>query len=135
MILLQMKEKDLILVALGIGAGFATFENACYILNQGAARLFYIVIRGLAVGVMHIVGVLAMTMILLALRRFGKISVPGIAGALTMSMTFHGLYNLMASTQGVISYVGFMLPIVMAVVLLIPYQRFFEDSLEDDLYE
>ncbi len=124
----NISDHSMILIALGVSAGFATFENACYILDQGASSFFYILIRGLAVGVMHIVSVLAMTMLILALRRLKIISVPVIAGALTMSMTFHGLYNLLVSDPSILMYVGFSLPIVSAVVLMIPYQKFFSRS-------
>lgn len=121
-------EKELLLVGLGVGAGFATFENACYILNKGASDFLYILIRGLAVGVMHIVCLMALTMLLLLLRRYEKQSLPGIAGALTLSMTFHGLYNLLASAHNTLSNIGFLLPIAMAVILQLPYRRYFADD-------
>ena len=42
------------LFAVGIGAGFATFENCCILLSSGTHQLSYMLVRGLAVGVMHI---------------------------------------------------------------------------------
>ncbi len=41
--------------SVGIGLGFATFENCCYILSSGASEVTYILIRGMAVGVMHLI--------------------------------------------------------------------------------
>ena len=48
--------------ALGVGLGFATFENCCYILSSGASDITYVMIRGLAVGVMHLVCALILVM-------------------------------------------------------------------------
>lgn len=96
--------------ALGIGVGFATFENCCYILSSGAESLPYILIRGLAVGVMHIVSIEAVSMALLLSRRYRMLSIPGIAGALTCSMIFHALYNLLVSQPGISSTIGYILP-------------------------
>ncbi|MBR6890806.1 MAG: PrsW family intramembrane metalloprotease, partial [Clostridia bacterium] len=59
--LFSPRERTLTTLAVAVGAGFATFENCCYILTQGAESLPYILIRGMAVGVMHIVSVLALS--------------------------------------------------------------------------
>ncbi len=108
--------------AIGIGAGFATFENCCYILSSGAGSLNYILIRGLAVGVMHIVSVLATGFALTLARRFHMLSVAGIAGALTISMIFHALYNLLVSQPGVSSLIGYVLPLLAASALYAGYR-------------
>ena len=55
---IQPPEDSLFLGAVALGTGFATFENCCYILTAGAENLAYILVRGLAVGVMHLVCVL-----------------------------------------------------------------------------
>ena len=101
-------------VSIGIGAGFATFENCCYILASGSESLSYILIRGLAVGVMHIVSVTAVSFALTLARRFKMLTFAGIAGALTISMMFHALYNLLVSRPGVSSYIGYALPLLAA---------------------
>ena len=120
-------EKDFFLAAIGIGSGFATFENCCYILSFGAGRLSYIMIRGLAVGVMHIVSVLMLALGLVMIRRFREMSFPGIFGALSLSVMFHGLYNLLVSEGGVPSYIGYALPLVTAFASVVPY-RYLRDN-------
>lgn len=108
--------------AIGIGIGFATFENCCYILSVGAESLPYILVRGLAVGVMHLVTTLAVSLALIMARRFRMLSVPGIAGSLTLSMIFHALYNLLVSRSGISSTVGYALPLLAAAGLYAAYR-------------
>ena len=123
------EDKTLLIVAVGICAGFATFENCCYILTSGAESLPYILIRGMAVGVMHVVSGLAVTFGLLMARRYKMLSLPGITGALALSMTFHALYNLLVSESGITSVIGYALPIVTAAALYMPYKNL--DAKED----
>ena len=125
--------EDLKPTAVGVGAGFATFENCCFILSSGASHLCYVMIRGLAVGVMHLVTMVAFVMGLRLLKRYKVVSFAGIVGALSMSMTFHGLYNLLVSEPGVSSYIGYALPMLFAVMLyLIGYRPVAGDD-EDNL--
>ena len=125
--------EDLKPTAVGVGAGFATFENCCFILSSGASHLGYVMIRGLAVGVMHLVTMVAFVMGLRLLKRYKVVSFAGIVGALSMSMTFHGLYNLLVSEPGVSSYIGYALPMLVAVMLyLIGYRPVAGDD-EDNL--
>ncbi|MBR4009912.1 MAG: PrsW family intramembrane metalloprotease [Clostridiales bacterium] len=125
--------EDLKPTAVGVGAGFATFENCCFILSSGASHLGYVMIRGLAVGVMHLVTMVAFVMGLRLLKRYKVVSFAGIIGALSMSMTFHGLYNLLVSEPGVSSYIGYALPMLFAVMLyLIGYRPVAGDD-EDNL--
>ena len=117
------RDETLIIVAVGACAGFATFENCCYILTSGAESLPYILIRGMSVGVMHIVSGLAVTFGLMTARRFKVLSLPGIIGALALSMTFHALYNLLVSEPGIPSFTGYALPIMSAAALTLPYRK------------
>lgn len=117
------QDKTLLIFAVGICAGFATFENCCYILTSGAESLPYILIRGMAVGVMHIVSGVAVTLGLLLARRFQLLTLPGITGALALSMIFHALYNLLVSEAGVTAAIGYALPLVSAAALYLPYRK------------
>ena len=121
--MLEPDDNDLIIAAAGIGTGFAIYENCCYILSMGAESISFIMIRGLAVGVMHIVSVLALAMGLTLVRRFNALSAASIMGALALAMTFHGLYNLLVSQPGITSYIGYILPMLTAVFMYIPYRK------------
>ena len=120
--LLEPCDSHLLIYAVGIGAGFATFENCCHLLRSGAGSLSFIMIRALAVGVMHIVSMLTVALGLVVARRFRALSVPGILGVLSLSMTFHALYNLLVSEPGLSSVIGYALPVLTALALYYPYR-------------
>ena len=111
------EDETIFLCAVALGTGFATFENCCFILTAGAESLPYTLIRGLAVGVMHVVSMLALAFGLVLIRRFRVVSLAGVMGALSLSMTFHALYNLLVSQPGVFSYIGYCLPLASAAAL------------------
>jgi len=121
-------DDKIFLFAVALGAGFATLENCCYILTSGAGRLSYILIRGLAVGVMHVVSLLELAFGIVLIRRFRIVSFAGILGALSLSMTFHGLYNLLVSKHGAFSYIGYAMPLAVGAVLYFAFRRFMARS-------
>ncbi len=116
------EDSELFTSAIGIGAGFATFENCCYLLSSGAESLRYMLIRGLAVGVMHIISMLTLAFGLVIVRRARLLSLPGFAGAFSLSVIFHGLYNLLVSAPGASSVIGYILPLATAALLYLPYR-------------
>ena len=109
--------------AVGIGAGFASFENVCSMVSSGAESLGFLLIRGLAVGVMHIVSVFAMMLGLVIARRFKAMRLASVVSALSLSMLFHGTYNLLVSEPGVTSVIGYALPLTTAMILLFSYRK------------
>lgn len=110
-------------VALGIGLGFATFENCCYILAAGASELMYVVIRGLAAGGMHVVCAIILAIGISTAKHFNALAFPGVCGALSLSMIFHGLYNLLVSEPGVSTWIGYAMPLVTAAVIYLPFKK------------
>lgn len=110
-------DDEIQLCAVGVGAGFATFENCCFILSSGAPLFTYVMVRGAAVGVMHIVTLVALAKGMLLLKAYKAFSLAGIAGVLSLSVTVHGLYNLLVSKPGVSSYIGYVMPMLCAIVL------------------
>ncbi|MCR4771644.1 MAG: PrsW family intramembrane metalloprotease [Oscillospiraceae bacterium] len=109
--------RTLTMLAVAIGAGFATFENCCYILTSGAESLTYVLIRGLAVGVMHIDSILALSIWFIAAKRLRVFSFPTVVGGLSLAMIFHALYNLLVSGHGATRVVGYLLPLLAAAGL------------------
>ena len=122
-LMFEPQDERLSHAAVGVGAGFASFENVCSMVSAGAESLSFLLIRGLAVGVMHIVSVFAMTMGLMIARRFRALRLCSVVGALSLSMLFHGTYNLLVSAPGVSSAIGYALPMAIAAVLLRFYKR------------
>ena len=116
-------DDQLFLSAVGIGAGFASFENICSMIASGTERLGFLLIRGLAVGVMHIVSVFAMILGLVVARRFKALRLSSTVGALSLSMLFHGIYNLLVSQSGVTAVIGYVLPLFTAGLLFLALRR------------
>ena len=119
--LLGSKGRTLTNVAIAVGAGFATFENSCYLLSIGAESFTFILIRGLAVGVMHVESILALAVWLLVARKLKVLSFSTLLGGTALAVTFHAIYNLLVSKPGVTSVIGYLLPPVSAVLLYILY--------------
>ena len=128
MFVFRPKEMTLVTYSISLGAGFATFENCCYLLSVGSESLTFTLVRGLAVGVMHIVCMLAMSLSLIMVRRYRVFTLATVAGCLALSVVFHALYNLLVSVRGVPAYIGYSMPVLMALVFYWPYQKLREVS-------
>ena len=109
--------KRIELLAVGIGAGFATFENCCVLLSSGSQQLTYMLVRGSAVGVMHIVTLVALAKGLQLLKLYKAFFFIGIVGMLSIPVTIHGLYNLLVSQPGMSSYIGYAMPMFCVMLL------------------
>ena len=121
LVVFEPKDRVLTTLAIAIGAGFATFENCCYILTVGAESLPYIMIRGLAVGIMHIESILALSVWLIMAKRLKALSFPAVLGGLALSMIFHAIYNLLVSKPGITSAIAYTLPPLTAALLYLMY--------------
>ena len=113
----EPEDKELSLAAVGLGVGFSMFENVCSMVSSGTESLAFLLIRGLAVGVMHIVSILTLVVGLAIVRRFKALQLSSVIGALSVSMLFHSMYNLLVSEPGVTSYIGYGMPIATALIL------------------
>lgn len=123
LVLINPGDRSLVMLSVAIGTGFATFENCCYILSFGADSLSYIIIRGLAVGVMHIVSVLSLAMWIICVKWLKAVSLSGIIGGLSLAMIYHSIYNLLVSEPGLSRVIGYVLPILSAVCLYPMYRK------------
>ena len=130
-LLFDVSGEVIVSCAIGVGVGFATFENICYLLSFGGSNIVFILIRGMAVGVMHIVSVVAVTVGMIIVKRLNALSLSGITGALALSMTFHALYNLLVSEPGITTYIGYALPVVTTIVILHASNRYMDAIFKD----
>ena len=110
----EMGDRLLLPIAVAVGAGFATFENCCFLLQNGAGSILYTAIRGLGAGVMHVVAMLLLRAGIFIAQRYRVLSAATITGALTLSVVFHGLYNLLAAERGFAAYIGYCMPLAVA---------------------
>ena len=103
-------------VALAIGAGFATFENACYITQFNPQDLLLMLIRGVAVGAMHVDCTLIVGMGLRYSRTENWPGLPATIGVLGIAIIYHGVYNVLVSYPGSMRWVGYGLPLLVSLV-------------------
>jgi len=116
-------DEELFFMAVGLGAGFASFENVCTMVSSGAESINLILVRGLAVGVMHIVSVSALALGMVLARHFKITGLSSILGALSVSMLYHGIYNLLVSESGIFRIIGFALPVITALLIFYIHRR------------
>ncbi|MGI6752617.1 MAG: PrsW family glutamic-type intramembrane protease [Anaerovoracaceae bacterium] len=94
-----------------VATSFATFENICYLIENGASQLSFILVRGFGTGAMHIVcGVIA-SYGLVYVWQHNWLKVSGTFGLLGAAITFHAIYNLLIAHGGMTQYIAYSLPI------------------------
>ena len=99
-------------------AGFATFENICYLIQNGADDLFGLAVRGFGTGAMHIVCGSIAGLGIMHLWKRKWIRAAGTLALLSAASVFHGTYNILVSQTGAIVYIGYTIPLVTAVVII-----------------
>lgn len=104
------------LAVFAISAGFATFENTCYLIEHGAQSLQFLLVRGLSAGAMHIVcGALTCYGIIYVWKK-QYLKIAGTFGMLCAAITYHAVYNLLVSADGVLYGIGLAMPLVTVIV-------------------
>ncbi|MBR5712017.1 MAG: PrsW family intramembrane metalloprotease [Lachnospiraceae bacterium] len=104
--------------------GFATFENVCFMTQNGAAKLTHLLIRGFGTGAMHVVCASIIVAGFLHVWDREWLRIAGTFGLLAMAISFHGIYNVFVSQKGYVATVGFFIPVVtMAIILIISERR------------
>lgn len=106
--------------------GFATLENVGYLLQKGTGDLVFLLIRGFGTGAMHVVCANIVIMGLVRLWKNEWIRIAGTVALLAVAMTYHGVYNILASQTGIPAYIGYCIPLVTAVFGLAFGGRFWE---------
>jgi len=110
------KDNSLLASAVAVGVGFATFENCCYLLSGETENLSYILIRGFAVGVMHIMCAVGVGFGLIFMTRVRHMAAVGALGILALTVTFHAVCNLLVSVPGISQSVSYSLPLLTAFI-------------------
>jgi len=102
--------------AIVIAVSFATFENTCWLVKNGAEHLGFLLLRGFGAGAMHVIcGAMVSAGLAYAWRSTWQ-KVAGTTGLLCAAVTFHGMYNLLLSAGGTLQSLGYALPIAAALL-------------------
>lgn len=116
-LIFEPKPEELPIAAIALAVGFTTFENVCYLTENGAADFTFLLIRGISAGALHILcGILTGFGISFVFRRYW-LAVTGTVGILGASTGFHGIYNLLITADGSWQMIGYLFPSLMIVFL------------------
>ena len=97
------------LAAVIVAASFATFENICFLTQNGADQILFLLIRGFGTGAMHVVcgnvygGAL------------GPVRAPGLFALLCVAIIYHAIYNLLVSAGGTPQLIAYFVPLPTAL--------------------
>ena len=129
-LIFEPEPKEMPAAAIAIAVGFATFENVCYLTENGAANFNFLLIRGISAGALHLLcGVLSGFGISYVFRR-RWLAATGAVGILGACIGFHAIYNLLITAEGAWKTAGYLFPSFLIVCLylvkqLLPRQRGF----------
>ena len=99
------------LAAMLVAASFATFENICYLAENGAGHMLFLLIRGFGTGAMHVVCGSAYSEGLRFVwhdRLLRSVCIPGL---LCVTIIYHAIYNLLVSVGGSVQVIGYCIPL------------------------
>ncbi len=101
---------------LTVAAGFATFENICYLIQNGAEHLGFLLIRGFGTGAMHIVcgAIIGYGLVYVWQRAWLKVA--GTCGLLGAAITYHAVYNMLIAYGGKGQHIAYVLPLLTIAV-------------------
>ncbi len=118
-LIFEPEPREMPAVAIAIAVGFATFENVCYLTENGAANFSFLLIRGLSAGALHILcGVLSgFGVSHVFCRRW--LAVTGTAGILGACTGFHAIYNLLITAEGGWRLAGYLFPSALLLLLFL----------------
>jgi len=90
---------------------FATFENICHLIQNGAAHFSFIFFRGIGTGAMHVICGAIVGGGLAYVWRRTWLKIAGTCGLLGAVITFHAIYNLLIAYGGTAQYIAYLLPV------------------------
>ena len=99
------------LAAMLVAASFATFENICYLAENGAGHMLLLLIRGFGTGAMHVVCGSAYSEGLRFVwhdRLLRSVCIPGL---LCVTIIYHAIYNLLVSVGDSVQVIGYCIPL------------------------
>ena len=95
---------------------FATFENVCYLIQNGAGHFSFIFFRGIGTGAMHVICGAIVGGGLAYVWRRTWLKIAGTCGLLGAAITFHAIYNLLIAYGGAAQYIAYLLPVLILTV-------------------
>ena len=110
--------------AVTVALAFATFENVCYLIQNGADRFSFIFFRGFGTGAMHVLcGLIVGGGLSYAWQRTW-LKIAGTYGLLGAAIALHATYNLLIAYGGAAQYIAYALPVLLVTAGKLSVFRF-----------
>ncbi|SDA48681.1 Membrane proteinase PrsW, cleaves anti-sigma factor RsiW, M82 family [Lachnospiraceae bacterium G11] len=124
LLIFEPEAKDAANASLMTAIGFATFENVCFLMENGADSVLHLLIRGFGTGTCHVVCALFISIGIYRLWDKEWLRNIGTLALLAVAITYHGIFNILVSASGAIAIIGYFIPIATIIVT-----RFFRKEL------
>ncbi len=112
----EPEKSDISTAAVAIAVGFATFENVCFLSENGAEDFLYMFARGISAGALHVLCGAVMGYGIAYVFKFKWLMLTGCVGILGLSVVLHALYNLMITADGAMRGAGYVFPSLLIVL-------------------
>ena len=99
-----------------VALSFATFENVCYLIQNGAEHFSFIFFRGIGTGAMHVICGAIVGGGLVYVWRRTWLKIAGTCGLLGAAITIHAIYNLLIAYGSAAQYIAYLLPVLILTV-------------------
>ena len=119
LIVFEPPREEIIENVLMVSIGFATFENVCYLTGSGSEHFLRILIRGFGTGTMHVVCGAIISFGLVYLWDRSWLRVVGTVGLLTVSITYHAVFNVLVSQTGAPAAVGYSISLLIVILVVV----------------
>ena len=96
-------------------ASFSTFENVCYLTQNGVGQFVYLLIRGFGTGAMHIVCGSVYGRVLRPVWGSRPLRAACLFGLLCVAIIYHAIYNLLVSVGGTAQLIAYAIPLLTAL--------------------
>ena len=113
LLVFEPEEDKIKTAAITVALAFATFENVCYLIQNGADRFSFIFFRGFGTGAMHVLCGLIVGGGLAYTWQRTWLKIAGTCGLLGAAITLHASYNLLIAYGGAAQYVAYALPVLL----------------------
>ena len=103
------------LAAVIVAASFATFENVCYLTQNGADQILFLLIRGFGTGAMHVVCGNVYGGALRPVWDSRPLRAACLFALLCVAIIYHAIYNLLVSAGGTPQLIAYFVPLPTAL--------------------
>ena len=114
-LIFEPEAKELPGVAIAIAVGFATFENVCYLTQNGADQILFLLIRGFGTGAMHVVCGNVYGGALRPVWDSRPLRAACLFALLCVAIIYHAIYNLLVSAGGTPQLIAYFVPLPTAL--------------------